>query len=490
MRSLENDRQTPVKQRHTARRIFDRLRDDQSYLGSEITVRRYVASHRRTFAEVFAPLSQPPAEAQFDFSEAAVEIDGVRVKAALAMMTLPYSDAFFVSAYLRECTETFQTRHVAAFSFFGCVPTKTVYDNTSIAVAKIVGPTERSLTRAFLPLESHLLFTHRFCRVARGNEKGHVKNPVDHGRRNFPVPGPSFATFGELNTHLEAHCVTDLDRRTRGNVTTKVERLNEDLDAMRPLPGVSFEPRRVEARRAKSQSLVCFDANDHSVPTAYAHHGVTVMGGVEKIAFSCGTELVTAHRRHWGKEHTTYDPRHCLALLERKSGALDFARPLEQLALPPSFALMRWRLEAGLGSAGTREFIKVPRLIERASLSELTAAVEVALAIGAISTDATGLIVCHQKTRPIGLFGLDGHPHLKSVVIETPDLSAYRPLVAHRKRNITMESLDTKSLVLLRHHLKALRLMTIRAKQRRWPRKQQQTTPIISLIYYSSASSN
>jgi transposase len=425
---LEDDKQAPAKQRHTARRIFDRLRDEHGYNGSEITVRRYVGVHRRTSAEVFVPLSQPPGEAQFDFGEATVEIDGVRLKAALAVMTLPYSDAFFVSAYPRECTETFQAGHVAAFEYFGGVPTKTAYDNTSIAVSKIIGPTERTLTREFLRLESHYLFTHRFCRVARGNEKGHVENLVGYGRRNFLVPVPSFATFGELNAHLEQRCVADLDRRTRGNKATKAERLGEDLDAMHPLPGVSFEPRRVEARRANSLSLVRFDANDYSVPTAYAHHEVIVMGGVEEIAISCGPQLVATHSRHWGREHTTYDPRHYLALLERKPGALDFARPLEQLQLPGCFALLRRRLEADLGSSGTREFIKVLRLMERASLSELTAAVDAALSIGATSCDAIALIVFHRQERPVGLFSLDGHPHLKSFAIEVPDLSAYRVL--------------------------------------------------------------
>jgi transposase len=92
---------TPKKQRHTARRIFQRLRDEHGYVGSEVQVRRYVARHRRHGAEVFVPLSHPPGEAQFDFGEATVEIDGMRVKAALAVMTLPYSDAFFVSAYPR-----------------------------------------------------------------------------------------------------------------------------------------------------------------------------------------------------------------------------------------------------------------------------------------------------------------------------------------------------------------------------------------------------
>src|SRR5665213_3221547 len=239
---LEDDKQAPAKQRHTARRIFDRLRDEHGYSGSEITVRRYVAVQKRTSAEVFVPLSQPPGEAQFDFGEATVEIEGARVKAALAVMTLPYSDAFFVSAYPRECTETFQAGHIAAFGFFRAVPTKTAYDNTSIAVTKVIGR-ERNLTREFLRLESHYLFTHRFCRVARGNEKGHVENLVGYGRRNFLVPVPSFSSFSELNVHLTERCLADLSRRTRGNAETKAERVEDDRAAMLALPGAVFEPR-------------------------------------------------------------------------------------------------------------------------------------------------------------------------------------------------------------------------------------------------------
>jgi len=119
---LETDRDAPPKQRHTARRIFHRLRDEHDYGGSEVQVRRYVAQTKRHGREVFVPLSHPPGEAKFDFGEATVVIAGERVKAAFAVMTLPFSDAWHLSAYPRECTETFQAAHVAAFSFFGGVP--------------------------------------------------------------------------------------------------------------------------------------------------------------------------------------------------------------------------------------------------------------------------------------------------------------------------------------------------------------------------------
>ncbi len=424
---LVSDRDAPPKQRHTARRIFERLRDEHGYEGGESQVRAAVAAATRSSREVFVPLSHPPGEAQFDFGEATVVIAGERAKAAFAVMSLPFSDAFFVRAFPRECTETFQAAHVAAFAFFGGVPTRISYDNTTIAVKKVVG-SERELTTAFLRLESHFLFRHRFCRVGRGNEKGHVENLVGYGRRNFMVPVPECASFAELNASLEAACRADLDRRVRGKPAFKVELLAEDQAAMLAFPSVSFEPRRVVHASVNSLSLVRFDRNDYSVPTSFAHHDVTVVGGVDDVQIVVGTDVVATHPRVWSKERTTYDPRHYLALLERKPGALDVARPLERWELPACFAILRRRLEANLGSGGTREFIKVLRLLEHASLRQLTAAIDVALAIGATGADAIRLIVRHRAEQPVGLFSLDGRPHLKAFAIDPPDLGAYAVL--------------------------------------------------------------
>jgi len=304
---------------------------------------------------------------------------------------------------------------------------RTSYDNTTIAVSKVIGR-ERELTRAFLALESHYLFDHHFCRVGRGNEKGHVETHVGYSRRNLLVPVPSFASWAALNEYLAAACYADLFRRVRGKAGTKAERLVEDRAAMLALPREAFEPRRVAQGHANSLSLVRFDRNDYSVPTAFAHHEVTVIGGIEEVAITSGTAVIARHSRHWGKEHTSFDPLHYLALLERKPGAIDFARPLESWELPECFATLRRRLEADLGHLGTREFIKVLRLLENATVPALTRAIESALAIGATGSDAIGLILFHHAEQPAGLFSLDGHPHLKSFVIDPPDLSAYRTL--------------------------------------------------------------
>src|SRR5262249_42171203 len=153
--------------------------------------------------------------------------------------------------------------------------------------------------------------------------------------------------------------------------------------SLRPLPASGFEPRRVELAAANSLSLVRFDSNDYSVPTAYAHHPITVVGGLDEVRLVCRDRLVAPHPRHRGQGPVTFAPVHYLALLERKPGAFDFARPLAGWALPEEFAALRRRFEAAWGEAGVRHFIQVLRLLEKSSLGELAAAVGRALAIGA-----------------------------------------------------------------------------------------------------------
>ena len=142
----------------------------------------------------------------------------------------------------------------------------------------------------------------------------------------------------------------------------------------------------------------------------------------------CRDQLVARHRRHWGKGHVTFDPVHYLALLERKPGAFDFARPLVGWELPADFGVLRRRFEAAWGETGVRHFIQVLRLLEKCSLDELAAAVGRALAIGATTADAVRVLLEAARETPVALFRLDGRPHLASVTVPRPDLTAYRAL--------------------------------------------------------------
>jgi transposase len=425
---LESDRTAPPKQRHTARRIFLRLREEHGYTGCESIVRAAVAAWRLRQAEVFVPLSQPPGQAQVDFGAAEVVIAGEAVTASFFVLTLPYSDAFFCCAFPRECTETFQEGHVRAFAHFGGVPRRISYDNSKIAAATIVHGRGGAPTREFLRLMSHFLFTHHFCRVRRANEKGHVERMVGFARSNFLVPVPHAASWEELNRVLTERCRADLARHLRGQSGSKQELLDQERAELLPLPAQRFEARRIVPTQANSLALVRFDGNDYSVPTAYAHQPVTAVGGIDEVRLVCRDHVVARHRRQWGSEYTTFDPVHYLALLERKPGALDYARPLEQWQLPVAFGVLRRRLEAQWGHGGTREYIKVLRLLERAGVPELNAAVQAALGLGATTCDVVRVLLEGRREQPVGLFCLDGRPHLSGVAVPAPDLTAYRAL--------------------------------------------------------------
>ena len=427
---LKSDRQVHRKQRHTAKRIFERLRDEHAYPGGITIVQEAVRAWKEQSREVFLPLSHPPGEAQVDFGFADVWLTGELTKVALFVMTLPYSDAIFIQAFPRECTEAFLEGHQRAFEFFGGVPTRISYDNSKIAVARFVGSRERKVTTEFLRLQSHFLFEDHFCLVRRPNEKGHVEHLLDFARGNFLVPVPRVDSLETLNRQLVERCQDDLTRQLRGKPSPKQALLAEEQQqCLRSLPKQTFEARRLGQANADSLSLVRFDTNSYSVPTKYAYRQITIVSTLDEVRLIFEDRLIARHRRHWGREQYFFDPVHYLALLERKPGGFDHARPLENWNLPVCLGILRRRLEAELDGKGTREFIKVLRLLERHPLSALKHAVEYGLEIGATSADAIRVILEYQRESPITLFCLEGRPHLKLVQVAQTDVSAYQSLL-------------------------------------------------------------
>ena len=132
------------------------------------------------------------------------------------VLDLPHSDGCYVKAYPAETTEAFCDGHVSAFAFLGGVPQSILYNNTRLAVAKILGDGRRKRTRVFSELVSHYLFEDRFGRPGKGNDKGKVEGLVGYARRNFLVPIPTYRSFDELNVHLKEKCLERMERRLRG----------------------------------------------------------------------------------------------------------------------------------------------------------------------------------------------------------------------------------------------------------------------------------
>jgi transposase len=427
-RILEGDEGCPRKQRHTAKRIFDRIAAE-GYAGGYTAVKKAVRDLKRVRGEVFVPLVHRPGEAQADFGYALANVAGRLRKVAFFVMALPHSDALFVQAFERECTETFWEGHVRGFDFFGGVPRRITYDNSRVMVARIVGPRQRRLTHGFLQLKSHYLFDHHFCLVRRPQEKGVVEGTVKFARLNFFVPVPQVRDLDELNAHLLERCRSDQARRVRGSPAAKGVLLGEDRVAFVPLPAAPFDACVKRSTAADSLSLVRFDDNDYSVPVRYAHHPVVVRAYVDRVVLAHKGEAIAEHRRRWGREGISFDPVHYLALLERKPGALDHARPLDGWELPECFAILRRRLEAERDGEGTREYIRVLRLLEKHSLGRLTAAVEQGLRVRAHSRDAIAQFLLPREDWRATTFSLDGREHLRRVVVRSTEVSAYRDLL-------------------------------------------------------------
>ncbi len=427
---IEEDKELPKKQRHTAVRIYHRIKE-MGYEGKYTQVKEAVREIKRLRQEVYMPLIHRPGEAQVDFGYALAKVCGELRKVGFFVMVLPYSDVFFVMAFERECTESYWEGHVRAFEFFGGIPQRISYDNSKILVSKIIGPHERKLTDGFLKLQSHYLFREHFCRVRRPNEKGVVEGVVKFTRLNFFVPVPQVHDLEELNARLVEMCRDDMKRRLRGKSGTKAELFKEDKAAFLCLPAAPFDACKKQPTRANSLSLVRFDDNDYSVPVAYAHHEILIKGHVDRVVLCHGQKVVAEHRRSWAKEGVFFDYLHYLPLLQRKPGSLDHARPLADLNLPECFGTLRRRLvaEEEKEGEGSREFIRVLRLLEDYPMAKLRQAVEKALSMRVHSRDAIAQFLIPRFPWWQTTFLLDRGQHLRHVKVARPDITAYRTLL-------------------------------------------------------------
>jgi len=358
-----------------------------------------------------------------------------------------------------------------------------LYDNTKIAVARILGGEERVRTRAFSELQSHYLFADKFGRPAKGNDKGKVEGLVGYARRNFMVPIPRVNSWDELNAHLEAECRKRRQRRLRGHTETIGERFERDRAAMLPLPAAPYEACEKISARANSLSLVRYRANDYSVPTQFGHRQVWVKGYVHEVVITCGSDVIARHERSYDREAVVFDPLHYLALIEQKTRALDQAAPLAGWQLPECFATLRRLLEARLKKHGSREYVQVLRLMETFTITEVTRAVEDALGHHQLRRREASAAVPHRaKAAAAGYAELSapaagaGANHtglrLHGTVVTPASKLAGDPgggggRMSSDATNPTTQTADTPQL-LLEHHLKQLRLPTSCASMTRW----------------------
>lgn len=426
---LESDKDKPRKQRHTAKRIFERIQEEHGYSGGYTTVKDYVRDKRLRCREMFVPLSHPSGHAQADFGEALAVIDGVQMKVHYLCIDLPQSDDLFVKAYPAENMEAFCDGHNAAFSYFDGVPLSVLYDNTKLAVGRIEKNGIRRHTPKFDELMSHYLFEARFGRPGKGNDKGKVEGLVGYVRRNFLVPIPRFDSFDSLNRYLAEHCQKRRDKKLRSHKETIGERFERDREKLLPLPVFPYDACDKVRTRVSSLSLVRYKTNDYSVPVAFDHRDVQINAYVHTVIIHCGTEEIARHKRSYEKEDYVFDPLHYLPLLEKKVGALDQAAPLQGWELPEEFLTLRRLLESRMGKKGKRQYVQILRLMETFHVEEVRCAIRESIRLQALSFDAVKhLMLCQIEQRPPRL-DLECYPYLPKAQVQTTSATEYMELL-------------------------------------------------------------
>jgi len=390
---LEDDRIAPKKQRHTAQRIYARLRDEHSFTGSYTIVKDYVRDKKYRLREVYFPLEHRPGTYQVDFGQAEVRIGGLEENVHFFCMALPYSDALFLSGYPTEAFEAVADGHTISFEFLEGVPPDGLYDNMSPIVKSVLGGHEREVTDNFLALRSHYLFNSSFCNVRRANEKGVVERLIGYVRKNFLVPVLSFRDYPEMNAYFAEQCRKRLSQKATGKDKTIGELLAEERATFLPLSATTFEACRLEERRATSLSLVRFAGNSYSVPVEYAYREVVVKAYPFRVEI-CHKDLVIArHQRTYRRDDFIFDPLHYLPLLEKKPGALDGALPFTSWELPKNFDLLRRYLEGRNNTAGKREYIRILQLLRDFGLSEVNRAIERAFAYSCVNFESIKMLI-------------------------------------------------------------------------------------------------
>ena len=429
---LKDDRQRRRKERHTARRIYDRLREEYGYEGGHTIVKDYVRFRKKRMKEVYFPLCQNPGTSQTDFGEACVRIAGRELKGHFFVMALSYSDDLFVKGFPTEGFEAVADGHKSAYEHFEGVAPKNRLDNASTMVKNTHGDSGRELTDNFLALRSHYLFESEFCNVRRPNEKGVVERLVGYVRRNFLVPMQSFGSWEDLNAYLVDKCLKRRTQKAAGKNLTIGELFKEEQSTFLPLPEAPFDACRSVSTRVSSLSLVRFKNNDYSVPVEFAYRDVELKAYPYHVEIVHKDALVAVHERSFDVGDLKLNPLHYVPLLKSKPGAIDDARPFEGWELPGCFDAMRRLLQGRQGKPGIREYIRVLQLLLEFRQAEVQAAVEKAMECSAISYESVRMLVVCGREKRFRAYPLSQEKliTLPSVRVNKRDLSQYSALVS------------------------------------------------------------
>ncbi|HAM01440.1 MAG TPA: IS21 family transposase [Acidimicrobiaceae bacterium] len=381
-RWLADDVEAPRKQRHTARRVWERLVEEHNADVAESTVRRYVGARRREMArdvrEVTVPQHHPlGAEAEIDFGDVSFYLRGVLVVGAMFVMRLSASGKGFHHVFPSASQEALLDGHVRGFDHFGGVPGRIRYDNLKPAVVKILKGRDRQEAERFVALRSHYGFDSFFCIPGPegAHEKGGVEGEVGRFRRRRLVPVPRVDSFEELNALVAAGDTADDARRIFGRQITVGEHFDLEQGALMILPPEPFDTMNSTTCRVDTKSRICVRQVHYSVPVRYVGRRLEVRLGADRLEVLDGSSVVAAHERAGAKGTEVLTLDHYLEVFQVKPGAF-----------PAATALARARAAGAFGAEHEAFFAEARRRL--GDREGTKAIVEVLLAHRVLPTDA------------------------------------------------------------------------------------------------------
>jgi transposase len=423
---LEADKKAPRKQRHTGRRIFERLRTEHKYKGSYDSVKRYLRRKRLAegqATEGFLPLEHPPCHAQVDFGAFAYfDADGTQRGGHALILSFPHSNAGWMQVFPSENQECLLEGLKRIFQHIGGAPRRIRCDNMSTAVAQVLQGRERVVSEGFRRFMLHHRFQAEFCNPASGNEKGNVENKVGYTRRNFLVPVPMIEDFESFNEALLERCDADHDR-THYQRGEKISALWEaEKVALLTLPAYEYEVFRYESFAVSKTGFVTIDTNRYSVSPELAGRIVQAKLWFDKIELFHDHQRIKTFRRVYGKNEECLDWRDYLPLLSKKPNAATETKFFGQMP-----ALWQRHLQATQGSERKSALLLLSEIVKEGNDALCEEALHMASQQGRADTES--IRQCYYFiSRP------EFHPQplqlaqTSGIADYRPDLSAYNAL--------------------------------------------------------------
>ena len=320
---LEEDKLHWRKQRHTAKRIFDRLVAEEGYTGSYDTVQKYVKDIRSNEpGKASLELIWDPGCAQVDFGEADFYEDNVCIRRKFLTVSFPFSNDSFNQVFGGETAECVCQGLIDIFKYIGGVLRVLVFDNAT-GVGRRIGDTIHE-TELFSRFRAHYGCEVRFTSPYAGYEKGNVENKVGYNRRNLFVPVPRYHDIIEFNKELlDKHLIkaSELHYKKKECIEDLFE---QDKKALYLLPVHEFNACTYRQFKADGYGRICIDGK-HFYSTRPQNRNQKVWVGLMAHyidIFNTDGSVLVRHKRMYGEDRTDIsDPSTTLEVLCKNPGA-------------------------------------------------------------------------------------------------------------------------------------------------------------------------